>query len=45
MASTSLVGWLTDLTGTPNSSLYLFSVLAANSGLLVLRLPAHVVNK
>ena len=45
MASTSLVGWLTDLTGTPNSSLYLFAALAAVGGLMVLRLPPHVVNK
>ena len=45
MASTSLVGWLTDLTGSPNSSLYLFAALAAIGGLMVLRLPAHVVNK
>ncbi len=45
MASTSLVGWLTDLTGTPNSSLYLFSALAAVGGLMVLRLPPHIVNK
>lgn len=45
MASTSLVGWLTDLTGSPSSSLYLFAVLLVAGALLVLRLPASVVNR
>lgn len=45
MASTSLVGWLTDLTGSSSSSLYLFSGLAVLGALLVLRLPASVVNR
>jgi MFS family permease len=45
MASTSLVGWLTDLTGTPNVSLYLFSGIVAIGALMVLRLPANVVNR
>jgi D-galactonate transporter len=45
MASTSLVGWLTDLTGSSSSSLYLFSALAVLGALLVLRLPASVVNR
>lgn len=45
MASTSLVGWLTDLTGSPSSSLYLFAALLVAGALLVLRLPASVVNR
>ena len=45
MASTSLVGWLTDLTGSSSSSLYLFAALAAMGAVLVLRLPASVVNR
>ena len=45
MASTGLVGWMTDLTGSPNSALYLFAVFALTGGLMVLRLPAHAVNR
>ncbi|MGB4345088.1 MAG: MFS transporter [Burkholderiaceae bacterium] len=45
MVSTSLVGWLTDLTGGTQSSLYIFGVLTAMGGVLVLRLPAAIVNK
>ena len=45
MASTGLVGWMTDLTGSPNSALYLFAVFALIGGLMVLRLPAHAVNR
>ena len=45
MASTSLVGWLTDITGSPSSSLYLFAGLLVVGALLVLRLPASVVNR
>jgi D-galactonate transporter len=45
MASTSLVGWLTDVTGSPSSSLYLFAVLLVAGALMVLRLPASVVNR
>jgi D-galactonate transporter len=45
MASTGLVGWMTDLTGSPNSALYLFAVFALIGGLMVLRLPAHTVNR
>lgn len=45
MASTSLVGWLTDLTGSPSSSLYLFAALLVAGALIVLRLPASVVNR
>lgn len=40
--STSLVGWLTDLTGTPASSLYSFAVVLLVGGLLVLALPRSV---
>ena len=45
MASTSLVGWMTDLTGTPNSSLYLFAAVAVIAAVMVLMLPKSVVNK
>jgi D-galactonate transporter len=45
MASTSLVGWLTDLTGSPSSSLYMFAALLVAGALIVLRLPASVVNR
>ncbi len=45
MASTSLVGWMTDLTGTPNSSLYLFAAFAVAAAAMVLMLPKAVVNK
>ncbi len=45
MASTALVGWMTDLTGSPNSALYLFAGFAVIGGLMVLRLPAQVVNR
>ena len=45
MASTSPVGWLTDLTGSPSSSLYLFAGLLVAGAVMVLRLPASVVNR
>jgi cyanate permease len=45
MASTSLVGWLTDITGSPSSSLYLFAGLLVAGAMIVLRLPASVVNR
>ena len=45
MASTALVGWMTDLTGSPNSALYLFAGFAVLGGLMVLRLPAKIVNR
>jgi MFS family permease len=45
MASTSLVGWMTDLTGTPNSSLYLFAGFAVAAAAMVLMLPKAVVNR
>lgn len=41
MASTSLVGWMTDLTGSPSSSLYLFGAITALGAFLVLRVPAQ----
>lgn len=45
MASTGLVGWMTDLTGSPNSALYLFASFAVIGGLMILRLPAQAVNR
>ncbi len=45
MASTALVGWMTDLTGSPNASLYLFAAVGVFGAVLVLRLPAKVVNR
>ncbi len=45
MASTALVGWMTDLTGSPNSAMYLFAGFAVVGGLMVLRLPAQAVNR
>lgn len=45
MASTALVGWLTDLTGSPNSALYLFAGFAVIGAVMVLRLPAQIVNR
>jgi nitrate/nitrite transporter NarK len=45
MASTALVGWLTDLTGSPKSALYLFAGFAVIGALMVLRLPAQIVNR
>ncbi len=45
MASTALVGWMTDLTGSPNASLYLFAAVGVFGAVLVLRVPANVVNR
>jgi D-galactonate transporter len=45
MASTALVGWLTDLTGSPNSALYLFAGFAVIGAVMVLRLPPQIVNR
>lgn len=42
--STAAVGWIADLTGNPQSSLIVFSGLAVLGAVLVLRLPAKVVN-
>lgn len=44
MVSTSLVGWITDLTGNSQNSLILFAGILLVSVLLVIRLPAHLVN-
>ena len=43
--STSLVGWMTDLTGSPQSSLYLFGALMFVGGAMILTIPARLVNK
>lgn len=43
--STSLVGWMTDLTGSSQSSLYLFGALLFFGAALILTLPARLVNK
>ncbi len=44
MVSTSLVGWVTDLTGNSQDSLILFAGILLISVVLVLRLPAKLVN-
>ena len=44
MVSTSLVGWITDLTGNSQNSLILFAGILLISSLLVLRLPSQIVN-
>jgi MFS family permease len=44
MVSTSLVGWITDLTGNSQNSLILFAAILLVSVVLVVRLPAHLVN-
>lgn len=44
MVSTSLVGWITDLTGNSQNSLILFAGILLISMVLVIRLPAHLVN-
>jgi MFS family permease len=43
--STFLVGWMTDLTHSTSASLYLFGGLIACASLLVLTIPARLVNK
>ena len=42
--STAAVGWIADLTGNPQNSLIMFSALAVMGALLILRLPAKVIN-
>ncbi len=42
--STAAVGWIADLTGNPQNSLVMFSGLAALGALLILRLPARLIN-
>lgn len=44
MVSTSLTGWLTELTGSTASSLYLFGAVVVLGGLLTLRLSPALVN-
>lgn len=44
-ASTYLVGFMKDLTGSTTSSLYLFAGLIALGALLILTIPAKLVNK
>lgn len=44
MVSTSLVGWITDLTGNSQNSLILFAGILLISVVLVIRLPANLVN-
>ncbi len=44
-ASTFLVGWMTDLTHSTSASLYLFAALLAVGGLLILTIPARLVDK
>ncbi len=44
-AGTFLVGWMTDLTHSTSSSLYLFAGLLTVGGLLILTIPGRMVNK
>ncbi len=44
MVSTSVVGWITDLTGNSQNSLILFAGILLIAVVLVLRLPAKLVN-
>jgi D-galactonate transporter len=44
-ASTFIVGWMTDLTHSTSAGLYVFAGLAVIGGLLILRIPARLVNK
>lgn len=43
--STFLVGWMTDLTHSSVSALYLFGAIVAVGGVLILTVPARLVNK
>ncbi len=43
--STFLVGWITDLTHSTSSALYLFAALLVIGSLLILTIPARLVNK
>lgn len=42
--STAAVGWIADLTGNAQNSLIIFSGLAVLGALLILKLPAHLIN-
>lgn len=44
-AGTALMGWMTDLTGTSQSSLYLFGAMMFVAGAMILTIPARLVNK
>jgi D-galactonate transporter len=44
MVSTSVVGWMSDVTGSTASSLYAIAVLLVIGGLLLLLVPARLVN-
>lgn len=44
-ASTFVVGWLTDLTHSTSASLYLFAGLSVIGALLLLTVPARMINK
>ncbi len=44
MVSTSVVGWLSQTTGSTTSSLYAIAVLLVIGGLLLLTIPGHIVN-
>ena len=43
--SNFFVGWMTDLTGTSQSALYLFSAIVVVGAILILAVPARLVNK
>jgi D-galactonate transporter len=43
--STDLVGWMTTLTHSPAAALYLFGGIMAIGGVLILAIPARLVNK
>ena len=43
--SNFFVGWMTDLTGTSQSALYLFGAIVVLGALLILSVPARLVNK
>ena len=43
--STFIVGWMTDLTHSSASALYLFGAIVAIGGLFILAVPARLVNK
>lgn len=45
MVSTTVAGYITDLTGNAQDSLILFSVILLVAAVLILRLPAAVVNR
>jgi sugar phosphate permease len=43
--STFLVGWMTELTHSSASALYFFGAIVTLGGVLILAIPAHLVNK